>query len=214
MKREYILFSMLSALFALNAPLSAAVFERDWKTPGDGLLTYDDGGQREWLDLTETQMFKFPGAAVEEKYQAIINETAPGGMFAGFTPGVRTDVIALAVSAGIDPGSFDGTDGSNGIPSRALIELLSPTHFDSGPPESLASTGFLNEFDGADRLLGTIFVGIDGRTGLPRGGVTFFVNRQGQESSGAWLYRQIPEPSTGLLCVVVCSCYRLRTRRL
>jgi hypothetical protein len=34
----------------------AAVFERDWKAPGDGLLTYDDVNQRVWLDLSETDL--------------------------------------------------------------------------------------------------------------------------------------------------------------
>ena len=45
-----VLRSVLASLLAANL-CSAAVFERDWKTPGDGLLTYDDVNRREWLDL-------------------------------------------------------------------------------------------------------------------------------------------------------------------
>jgi hypothetical protein len=191
-----------------------AVFERDWLAPGDGLLTYDDVNQREWMDLTQTQLSEFPGATLEEKYQSVIDETGLGGTFAGFTPALREDVIALAVSSGIDPNSLDGTDTMNGIPTRALIELLSPTHVDAGSLESLASTGFLNDIDGIDRLLGTVFVGIDGRTGLLRGGVTFFINRQGQEASGVWLYRQLPEPTTGSLCMFLFGCLLVLVRRL
>ena len=48
--------SIVLSLFAINNS-SAEVFERDWKTPGDGLLTYDDVNRQEWLDLTETQLF-------------------------------------------------------------------------------------------------------------------------------------------------------------
>jgi len=42
-------------LLALCSSLaSGAVISRDWKTPGDGLLTYDTVSGREWLDLTYT----------------------------------------------------------------------------------------------------------------------------------------------------------------
>jgi hypothetical protein len=40
--------------------LLAGVFSRDWKTPGDGLLTYDDVNQREWLDLSVSRLDQFP----------------------------------------------------------------------------------------------------------------------------------------------------------
>ena len=41
-------------LLLLPTSLNAAVIERDWQTPGDGLLTFDTVNQREWLDLSET----------------------------------------------------------------------------------------------------------------------------------------------------------------
>ena len=49
------------AFWLWHGGAQAAAIERDWKTPGDGLLTYDDVSKRGWLDLTETQLFKFPG---------------------------------------------------------------------------------------------------------------------------------------------------------
>jgi hypothetical protein len=50
----------------------AAVIQHDWKTPGDGLLTYDDVNQREWLDLSQTlQSSQFPVANQEAKYQYV-----------------------------------------------------------------------------------------------------------------------------------------------
>jgi hypothetical protein len=76
----------------------AAIFQRDWKAPGDGLLTYDDVNQRVWLDVTESQLSKFP----EPRLDNALAELAPGGMFNGFTFAKRNDVFALAQSAGID----------------------------------------------------------------------------------------------------------------
>jgi hypothetical protein len=35
------------------------VISRGWKTPRDGLLTYDDVNRREWLDLTESVLSQF-----------------------------------------------------------------------------------------------------------------------------------------------------------
>ncbi|QDU55290.1 hypothetical protein [Aeoliella mucimassa] len=89
-------------LLAFHGTATAAVIQHDWLVPGDGLLTYDDVNQREWLDLTETQLFKFPGGTLEEQYQAVVDHTLPGGMFAGFTVATAEDVRALAESAGID----------------------------------------------------------------------------------------------------------------
>lgn len=205
--------TILAVLLAGSGVSEGAVISRDWKTPGDGLLTYDEVNSREWLELTETQLFKFPGDTLEEKYQAVINETSLGGMFAGFRPVISEDLVALAVSAGVDPDSFDGSDTGNGMPARALAELLGSTYSHSGSLESPNSTGFLDEFDGTDRLLGTVFVAIDGRTGYLRGGVTFFRSRQGQDSSGVWLYRQVPEPTTATLCVILVGCLLLIVRR-
>jgi hypothetical protein len=65
----------------------AAVFERDWKTPGDGLLTYDDVNRRVWLDLSETLLSsQFPGedpsprVTRENRYQYVVSQTGAGGM--------------------------------------------------------------------------------------------------------------------------------------
>jgi len=57
----------LAALLALScAPASqAAVFERDWKEPGDGLLTYDDVNQREWLDVPLSLLVHFPSPRLD-----------------------------------------------------------------------------------------------------------------------------------------------------
>jgi hypothetical protein len=95
------IFVIALAVTPLDAA-KAAVFERDWKTPGDGLLTYDDVSQREWLDLPVSLLDQFPGMTIEDRYQSAILEIAPGGLFDGFAVANRTDIVSLATSAGID----------------------------------------------------------------------------------------------------------------
>jgi len=80
-----VLSPVLFVLVFFSSHTCAGVLERDWQTPGDGLLTFDDVSQREWLDLSQTIMDLFPGSTLEEKFQSVVAETAPGGMFADFT---------------------------------------------------------------------------------------------------------------------------------
>jgi hypothetical protein len=103
--RRILLLLLTSAAALVVSPSASqgAVFSRDWKTPGDGLLTYDDVNQREWLDLSQTILSsQFPGATRDERYDYVVAETAAGGAFAGFNVAKAADVIALAQSAGID----------------------------------------------------------------------------------------------------------------
>jgi len=103
---------------AVAASLPAAVFERDWKMPGDGLLTYDDVNQREWLDLPVSLLSQFP----TPRYENAVAETAPGGVFEGFTLAKSPDVIALAESAGIDMSTIEYE--VNGETISRLVGLL------------------------------------------------------------------------------------------
>ena len=81
----------------LAAPVRAEVFERDLVPgSGDGLLTFDDVSQREWLDVTETFTREFPGG-----FGGVTGELGAGGRFEGFTLADREDVIELALSAGL-----------------------------------------------------------------------------------------------------------------
>lgn len=133
----------LIALSLVCAEASAAVFERDWKTPGDGLLTYDDVSGREWLDLSVSLLSdQFPGVDREAKYQYVAGQTASDGLFAGFSIARREDVIALAQSAGIDTTSLDRS--INFTPTRLLQELLSVTHYFPSSDSRLA-IGLINE---------------------------------------------------------------------
>jgi hypothetical protein len=183
----------LLVLFCLvllaGTPSSAAVFERDWKTPGDGLLTYDDINQREWLDLTETQLFKFPGGTLEEQYLAVVAETAPGGMFNYFAPAASCDVIALAASAGIDTSTELAS--INKTPALNLIDLLGVLASTSG---SAISPGVVTP-SGSSLTSDVIFYSA-GRSASSAG---YDSDKSVLAYHGVWLYRQVPEPQGILL---------------
>jgi hypothetical protein len=99
MKRILILTAVVSLCVTSDTvSVDAAVFERDWKAPGDGLLTYDDVNRREWLDLSQSELSQFPYPFLEPA----LAELTPGGRFEGFQWATGDDVIALAESAGID----------------------------------------------------------------------------------------------------------------
>ena len=101
MKRPILFPSIVACLF-LFSTTSAAIFERDLLTPGDGLLTFDDVNKREWLDLSESLLEQFPGDNLEENYQSVVTETGVRGIFEGFSVAKGDDAEALAISAGID----------------------------------------------------------------------------------------------------------------
>jgi len=71
MKAILVVYLALTIVLAAHR-CRAAVSDRDWMAPGDGLLTYDDVNQREWLDLSETILEKFPGTAYEDRYETIV----------------------------------------------------------------------------------------------------------------------------------------------
>ena len=52
--------SLAASLAFLPAAAHGGVISRDWKTPGDGLLTYDDVNKREWLicQRVDCQLFR------------------------------------------------------------------------------------------------------------------------------------------------------------
>ncbi len=86
--------STLAILFPLVAPLSlhAAIFERDFLEPGDGLLTYDDVNRREWLDLTYTSGVSLKG---------IQSLMTTNGIFEQFEFATLEDIEPFASSAGV-----------------------------------------------------------------------------------------------------------------
>jgi hypothetical protein len=188
MERCTLLATFCASALAVHA--HAAVFERDWKVPGDGLLTYDDVNQREWLDVPLSLL------AIYGNFDLVVAETGPGGDFEGFTPAKSDDVLALAQSAGIVVASTDIF--VNGGATSALVSLLGGTSSTGN-----SSIGFLDELDpsppspATPRLIASI--GVNPSAGFA--GVFFFSNTSGldpgaiESVAGVWLYRTVPEPT-------------------
>jgi len=186
------ILSLIAACLLANVS-QAAVFERDLVSgSGDGLLTYDDVNQREWLDLTESILENFDAVNVgfEGAYQNVIAETMPGGVFAGFMSASGDDVIALAQSAGIDTSTRDFA--TNEIATRELVGLLGPT---ATPKLNTAlTTGLIAEINSANnlRIPANISFGSSGA------GLTLPSNYPGDGGPlGVYIYRNaIPEPTS------------------
>jgi len=195
------LIAVLGVLMLTAAESRAAVFERDWKAPGDGLLTYDNVNLREWLDVTESDVSMFSPPRVDNA----IAETGPGGLFEGFTLASVEDVTDLASSAGIEIGTQNFA--LNGTATRSLINLLGVS-WDVPADEAEFSVGWLSEFTihpqpNCPCRLSAIFGvyplnGLVGTAGLDLGIFT--------ETShpGLMLWRAaVPEPS--VLTLAICS---------
>jgi hypothetical protein len=191
--------------FVITNQGTAAVIERDWKIPGDGLLTYDTVNKREWLDLSQTLLSdQFPGSGStfleirESRYQYVVDQTALGGLFEGFRVARSPQVLGLAQSAGIDTSSFSY---SNTAAALELGNLLGVTHqptngnkFTIGLIDEVNLTApFFARRDAQIVILG-------GGTGLAGFG-TGIGHTDLRIPPGVMLYRAIPEPNTLILLV-------------
>lgn len=196
-------YVMLFSGIFFCATVGAAVFERDWQTPGDGLLTFDDVNQREWLDLSETILDQFLGATLEDKYQSVVAETASGGMFEDFTVAKGNDAEALALSAGID--ITTGDFATNEIVTRNIIDLLGVTLVVTS--ERFASFGAVDEtqnvFQRSRQVAANFSISDRSSSGfISTAG--FSIDLIGElaniTNTGAMLYRKaIPEPGSIVL---------------
>jgi hypothetical protein len=195
-------FGFLALAVALVANLcSAAVFERDWKMPGDGLLTYDDVNQRAWLDLSVSRLNQFEGEDLSEQYQSALLEFAPAGLLNGFVGAKRSDVVALGLSAGVNTMTL-GFE-TNQATTENLIHLLGITFRMGLSNESFWSTGLLDEWTPppVSFPLSAIFeVEMPrpfnaGRAGLRTG----VLDGSEYNNLGLFLYRPVPEPAIAIL---------------
>ncbi|WP_428307824.1 PEP-CTERM sorting domain-containing protein [Lacipirellula sp.] len=181
----------------------AGVISRDWKTPGDGLLTYDDVNQREWLDLSQTLLSsQFPGADREAKFQYVLGQTGSGGLFEGFSLAESGDVVALAESAGVDTSTQSYA--TNVTPTLALGELIGFTIL---PPNgNKLALGLVDGVGPSPPIQMTAIL----RTSFEsQAGLTFATpHTQFLEPPGVMLFRAVPEPAglvslmagLGILC--------------
>ena len=197
---------LAAALASLPVAAQGGVISRDWKTPGDGLLTYDDVNKREWLDLSQSLLSKFPGSTREERYLNVVSELSPGHLFDGFVVATRGDVIALAESGGVNTSIDDFA--TNIAPIETLIDLLEPTL--SFASNRIMSRGYLSEitqptpFDPPHRLFAVFDIDVNDSPFISRASLRFATGSDFNDPStyGAMLYRQIPEPSALILALM------------
>ena len=199
--RSIALFLALLLTATATTPLSAAVIERDWLAPGDGLLTYDTVNNREWLDLTETILAQFGGGpspiSLVTLHQNVVSQTGSGGQFEGFVVATESDVADLAASSGIDLNTLDFN--TNEAASLELINLLGVT----------APTGLTLESVGIFPTSGSgpLLLSISRRvSSLQAGLVTFplssFAGDRPSREIGVYLYRNaVPEPATSTVAL-------------
>ena len=199
MARYFTYIAVIAVVFLCVpfTPARAAVVSRDWRELGDGLLTYDDVNNREWLDLSESLLSHFyqPGVSILDTALA---ELEPGGLFDEFTWATGDDVTALARSAGIDTTTTDF--GVNGEAMIELVDLLSPTDVTFSNEVSL---GFIDDFleppHNSIQALAYFSVRAPGQPTFPGRASLFFRNTGGTGPGqiGLMLYRNsIPEPTS------------------
>lgn len=212
-----------ASVFVGLAPLvlsaTADVRVVDWKSPGDGLLVYDDVNQREWIKLTLTS---------GRTYGDIAAQLGPGGEFEGFSPALRADVRQLGQSAGVDTNTSDYATNVDAVLSLSTaLGLLQSYTIAPAPPYELyrqtTSGGWLasNElFDPpnpGNRDLAQFETDYyePGSPAFGYAGLALFtIADQALAHQGVWLYRAstIPEPATRL-SIVVTAFIPLRSRR-
>jgi hypothetical protein len=203
----YVILSSAAALL-LSQSSAAAVISHDWKTPGDGLLTYDTVNKREWLDLTKTILnSQFPGANRDQKYQFVVSQTVTGGLFDGFMVAKSADVTSFAQSAGIDTSTEQYA--ANATPTANLNQLIGTT---VTTLLSNYSVGLLNEYTAGlnpHQLGAEIATVTTSWAGLRIGwNDEPFVS----PPPGVFLFREVPEPEglVQILCAGAVLAFGIR----
>ncbi|MEQ8211673.1 MAG: PEP-CTERM sorting domain-containing protein [Lacipirellulaceae bacterium] len=117
--RTLLLAVITLAIF--SAPTHAALVERDFLVPGDGLLIYDTVNRREWLDLAVTERVDLTGLAAA---------LAPGAPLEGFTVATLADVSLIANSAGVNWVDEDPGVKASYEPANRWMDKLEDSHGD------------------------------------------------------------------------------------
>ena len=223
---------LLSILVGATVPLSsgAAVIERDWLAPGDGLLTYDTVNQREWLDVTETILSFFSDSIITDEATAVAKlELLPGGALEGFTLASRQAVEELVASAGVDLSTTQRAQ-ETADDMRALIRLIETSEGSALPGQGGVVKAIIDEmivpefiFENANVAAILVVSSPFGSAPFGEANMGFATNTDSYRVRGTtvnfvglMVYRDaVPEPGTISLVglVIVSPSVRIRAKR-
>lgn len=207
-------FSRFALLLVMVSTSSgpAAIISRDWKTPGDGLLTYDTVNKREWLEFSLTRLSEYSGATLESRFQQVVLKTAPGGEFEGFEVASLDGIRSFLLSAGL-PLNADRTQINQQLylPTKQFLTLLD-TAVMNGVTLGYSTFGYLNQVNvGRPRGRQTAGVFYRDESSIPaRGGVQLPYSDDSDvlyaRNTHVYLVRAVPEPrnlSTSVISFVL-----------
>ena len=203
----------LVACLAATACLAAVdrtradIISVDWIAAGDNLLTRDLVTGREWLDLTETLLPEGDADDLPERFAQFLSRLEPGGDLIGFRVAGTSDVVGLAISAGVEPGTRDIA--VNGLSAATLATLAGSPHLIVDLSENVRVTA-LTENPG---LRSVRISYIPAARNSPEASIA---ERTALSATSVWVYREpIPEPTSLTLSSILplASALRLRGAR-
>jgi len=201
-----LLVVLLAALFSpfLAAPASATLVSVDRLVPGDGEITRDTDTGLDWLDLTLTTNVSF----------ADIQADVGGWISDGWRHATRSEACQLFANAGNS--FFDTTCPLQDYPSLFVSEAASLVALlgDTGG-EGPLTEGYLEKPDPTKASTDLARVGVARDGGPTIWEVLTVAPASAEPSTGNFLVRAVPEPSTGSLLaagLALLGARRLRAR--
>lgn len=218
----------VAVLYATIGSTRAAIISRDFRAPGDGLLTYDSVSNREWLDITETD---------DQPISDVQQSLSGCGALSGFKIATVDDVWSLAESTGYTSAGNTTTGNPYFSIANELINfvgesILLTIEFGTGPtgewtfPKDILYIRVSDAW-AVDNSVPTTLVPEAVAVMWPQQIGIFRDPRQSfvglldhpwgvdlAPFRGVWLYRDaaIPEPSTIALLAIIAALSPLRLR--
>lgn len=198
MNFKSILGTTCAFLAAVSFNANAIPTSADWKTAGDGLITYDANTELEWLDLTVTTGLS---------YGSVLDQLGAGGAYDGFRFASLTEVQNILQSFGIPiyHGGFGGIGSPIYEPIANMLTMMGDTF---SVPDGRVETGTLGFFDKVATTTanwaGAYYQSVNQENIIVTDGIFdyTFQDYDAIEYAGSYLVRNnvnVPEPSVAIL---------------